>query len=80
MTHVVRKAQHDLGCAIPPHRNVFSQEFVRRCLVRVEPACLPEIANLELAVRIHKEVTGLEVAMQYISRVDVFQPAERLVY
>lgn len=73
----MRKAEHDLGCAIPSHRDVFGQKLVCRYLV--EPACLPEIANLELAVRIHEEVTGLEVAMQYTSRVDVFQTAERLV-
>ena len=77
MTHIVRKVEHDLGCAIPSHRNVFGHELVRGYLVK--PARLPEIANLELAVRIHEEITGLEVAMQYISRVDVFQTAERLV-
>lgn len=77
MTHVVRKVEHDLGRAIPPHRDVFGQNLVRRCLA--EPACLPEIANLEVAVHIHEEVAGLEVAMQHISRVDVFQTAERLV-
>ena len=61
MTHVVCKAEHDLGCAIPSHRSVFGQGVFLRYLV--EPTCLPEIADLELAVRVHEQVSWLEVAV-----------------
>ena len=76
-THVVRKAEHDLGGAVPPRRDVLGHKAL--LLGLVEPAREPEIANFELAVRVHEQVARLEVAVEHISRVDIFQAAQRLV-
>ena len=76
-THIVRKAEHDLRRAVPPRRDILSHEAL--LLRLVEPTREPKIANLELAVCIHEEVARLEVAVQHVGRVDVFQAAERLV-
>jgi len=76
-THIIRKAEHDLGRAVPPRRDVLGHEAL--LLRLVEPAREPEIANLEFAVRVHEQVAGLEIAVQHVGRVDVFQAAERLV-
>ena len=76
-THIIRKAEHDLGRAVPPRRDVLGHEAL--LLRLVEPAREPEITNLEFAVRVHEQVAGLEIAVQHVGRVDVFQAAERLV-
>src|SRR6266702_1403594 len=76
-THVVRKAEHNLGGAVPPRRDVLCHKAL--LLRLVEPAREPEIANFELAVRVHEQVARLEVAVEHISRVDIFQTAQRLV-
>ncbi len=77
VTHVVRKAEHDLGRTIPPRRDILSHESLLLRLIK--PAREPEIANFELAVRVNEQVAWLKIAVQYIGRVDVFQTAERLV-
>ena len=76
-THVVCKAEHNLRCAIPPRRDIFGHEPL--LLRLIEPAGEPKIANLELAVRVDEQVARLEIAVQHVGRVDVFQTAERLV-
>ena len=76
-THVVRKAEHDFRCAVPPRRDVLGHESL--LLRLVEPAREPEIANLELAIGVHEQVARLEIAVQHVGRVDVFEAAERLV-
>ena len=47
-------------------------------LVRVPPR-ESKVADLELAVGIHHEVAGLEVAVEDVGRVDVLEPAQDLV-
>jgi hypothetical protein len=76
-THVVGKAEHDLGRAVPPRRDVLGHEPL--LLRLVEPAREPEIADLQLAVRVHEQIARLEVAMEDISRMDILQAAERLI-
>jgi hypothetical protein len=77
VTHVVCKAEHNLGCAIPPRRDIFGHEPLLLRLIK--PASKSKIANLELAVRVNEQVARLEIAVQHVGRVDVFQTAERLV-
>lgn len=77
-THIICKAEHDLRRAVPPRRDILGHEALLLCLV--EPAGEPEIANLELAVCVHEQVARLEIAVQDVGRVNVFQAAERLVY
>ena len=76
-THVIRKAEHDFRCAVPPRRDVLGHESL--LLRLVEPAGEPEIANLELAIGVHEQVARLEITVQHVGRVDVFKAAERLV-
>ena len=77
-THIICKAEHDLRRAVPPRRDVLCHEALLLCLV--ESTGEPEIANLELAVCVHEQVARLEIAVQDVGRVNVFQAAERLVY
>ena len=76
-THVVRKAKHDLGGTIPPRRNVLGHKALLLGLIK--PPREPKIANFELAVRIHEQVSRLEIAVEHVGRVDIFQAAQRLV-
>jgi hypothetical protein len=76
-THVICKAKHDLWGAIPPRRDVFGHKALLLRLIKTPRK--PEIANFELAVRVHQQIARLKVAVEYISRVDVFQAAQRLV-
>jgi hypothetical protein len=77
VTHVVCKAEHNLRCAIPPRRDIFGHEPLLLRLIK--PTGKSKIANLELAVRVDEQVARLEIAVQHVGRVDVFQTAERLV-
>ncbi len=77
VTHVVCKAEHNLRCAIPPRRDIFGHEPLLLGLIK--PAGKSKIANFELAIRVDEQVARLEIAVQHVGRVDVFQTAERLV-
>ena len=57
--------QHDLGGAVVPRR------YVARHL-RILDARQSEVADLEIAVLVHQDVGGLEVAVDHASGVDVF--------
>jgi hypothetical protein len=76
---VALEAQHDLGGAVPSRRDVLGH--VPRILLRVhgETPGETKIANLELAVGIDEQVAGLEIAVQDVGRVDVFETAQDLV-
>jgi hypothetical protein len=77
---VALEAQHDLGRSVPPSRNVLGHVpgiFLR---VHRETSGQAKIANLELAVGIHKQITRFEIAMEDVRRVDVLQTAQNLVY
>ena len=76
-THVVRKAEHDLGGAIPPRRDILGHKAL--LLRLIEPTREPKIAYFEFAVRVHEQVSRLEVAVEHVSGVDIFQAAQRLV-
>lgn len=46
---------------------------------RLEPSGQTKVADLQLAVGIDQQVSGLEVPVQHVGRVDVLQTAQRLV-
>lgn len=73
------EAQHNLRRPIPPRRDIFSH--VSRILLRVdrEPTSQTEVTDLELTVRIDQQVSGFEISVEDIRRVDVLQTAEDLV-
>ena len=85
-THIVRKAQHDLWCTVPPCRNILRHEALVRCapaLVRATTWLVPtretKVADLQLAVGVHEQVARLEITVQHIRGVDVLEAAEGLV-
>jgi hypothetical protein len=76
---VALEAQHNLWRTVPSRSHVFGH--ISSILLRIdgETSSQTKIANLELAVGVHKQVSGLEIAMEHIGRVDVFQAAQDLV-
>lgn len=85
-THVVCKAQHDLRSPVPPRRDILSHEALVRRGSRLVPAATSlvpsreaEIADLELAVSVYEEVTRLEITVEDVRGMNVFEAAERLV-
>ena len=78
---VLFERQHNFGCSVPPCSYVFSHEtsFRSRWLGSLNGACETEVADLEVAIGVEKEVGGLEIPMDDIGRVQCLQCAERLV-
>lgn len=72
-----------LGGTVPTSGNVFGHEAGSSLAVHVgihlETSRESKIANLEFAVGIDEQVARFEVAMEYVSRVNVFETAQRLV-
>ena len=63
---VALEAQHNLGRSVPPGSHILSH--VPRILFGVhgEATGQTKIANLELAVCINEQVTGLEITVEHI--------------
>lgn len=86
-THIIGKAQHDLGRTVPPRRNILRHEALVRGVLgsalavprRAVPARKAKVADLELAVGVDEEVARLEVAVEHVRGVDVLEATERLV-
>ena len=86
-THIICKAEHDLWRTIPPRRDILCHEALVRSVLGgalavscgAVPTRKPKVTNLELTVRIHEQVTRLEIAVEHVRGVDVLEPAERLV-
>jgi hypothetical protein len=76
---VALEAQHNLRGTIPSRSNIFSH--VSGILLRVyaEASSQTKVTNLELAVRVYKQVSGLKIAVEDIGGVDVLQTAQDLV-
>jgi len=83
-TDVVGEAQHYLRCSVPARGDIFRHKTLISCGPRgaaprgVAPS-KTEIANLEFAISINKQVPRLQVAMQHIGRVDIFQTTKSLI-
>ena len=77
---VLCETEHDLGSAVPSCSNVLGLEAGSN-IVRLiaEATGKTEVANLQLAVGIDKQVAGLEIAVQDVGRVNVLETAENLV-
>lgn len=76
---VALEAEHDFRRTVPSRGDVF--RHVSRILLRVdgEATSQTKVANLEFAVGIDEQVAGLEVSVQDIGGVDIFETAENLV-
>ena len=76
---VLVHGEHELRCAVPAGGHVLGHERGVVLGRGRESAGHPEVADLELAVAVDEEVTGLEVAVEYARRVYVLEPPEDLV-
>jgi hypothetical protein len=76
---VVLEAEHDLGRAVPPRRDVLGHVPGILLGINREAAREAEIANLQLAVGVDEQVARLEIAVQHVGRVDVLEAAQNLV-
>jgi len=77
---VLRETEHNLRSSVPSCSNVLGLEASSNIVGLVAEATgETKVANLQLAVGIDEQVAGLEVAVQDVCRVDVFETAENLV-
>lgn len=76
---IVLERQHDFGSAIPSRGNVFRHVASVLFGINGETTRKTEVANLELAVGIDQQITGLEITVENVRRVDVLETAENLV-
>lgn len=76
---IALEAQHDLRRTVPSSCDVFGH--VACILLRIdrETTSQAKVTNLELAVGIDQQVTGFEITVQDIGRVDVLETTEDLV-
>merc|ERR1712224_822059 len=64
------RAEH-LWCPIPACAYILAHGAVAEVLVREAHTRQPEVADLQIAIRIHEEVPGLEVSVYDLSRMHV---------
>mmetsp|Transcript_68291 Transcript_68291/g.213604 ORF Transcript_68291/g.213604 Transcript_68291/m.213604 type:complete len:378 (+) Transcript_68291:256-1389(+) len=74
---VLRRQEHHLWRAVPAGHDVVRERGV--LLVVPEAACQAEVADLEVAVLVHQDVRGLQVAVDHVGAVEVEEAAEDLV-
>jgi len=70
--------EHDLGRPVPPGRHVLRQE-ARVVVFWVGHSCQPEVAYLEITRGVQQQVTGLQVPVEDIGRVNVLEAPENLI-
>jgi hypothetical protein len=76
---IALETQHNLWRTVPSRSNIFSHVSCILLGVNGEASCQPEITDLQLAIRVNQQVSGLQIAMKHIGRVDVLQSAQDLV-
>lgn len=76
---IALEAQHDLRRTVPSGCDVLGHVTCVLLWVNRETTSQAEVTNLELAVGIDQQVTGFEIAVQDVGRVDVLKTAEDLV-
>lgn len=73
---IVGRVAEELGRAVPPRHNVLCERVLA---LDVETAREAEVAHRQVTIRIHKQITGLEVAVQHVRGVDVLERAQNLI-
>lgn len=81
---IVAEAQHDFGSSVPTSCNIFSHEALVSSCARGAAICTvatskAKVTNLEIAVGIDKQISGLEITMKDVGGVDVLQTTEGLI-
>mmetsp|Transcript_26675 Transcript_26675/g.67850 ORF Transcript_26675/g.67850 Transcript_26675/m.67850 type:complete len:234 (-) Transcript_26675:372-1073(-) len=75
---VVHAVLHEqLGSAVPPRHHVLRQEV--EAVRWVHTARQTEVGDLQITVLVHEQIGRLEVTVENVARVDVFEAAEQLV-
>ena len=70
--------EHDLGRPVPPGRHVLRQE-ARVVVFWVGHSGQPEVAYFEITRGVQQQVTGLQVPVEDIGRVNVLEAPENLI-
>ena len=70
--------EHDLGCPVPPGGHVLSED-PRVVMAGVTHTSQSKVTDLQVAVGVQEDVGGLEVPMEDIGRVYVFESSENLI-
>ena len=73
------EAQHDLRSPIPASGDVFSHVTCVLLGVLRETSGKTEIANLELAISVDEQISGFQVSVQDVRRMDVLETTKDLV-
>lgn len=76
---IALEAEHNLWRTVPPRSDVLGHVPSILVWVDREAASETEVGNLELAVCIDEQITGLEVAMKNVGRVNILEAAKDLV-
>lgn len=76
---VALEAEHNLWCSVPSRCDVFSHVPCIFFRVNTETSRQTKISNLQLAIGIDQQVAGLQVTVQDIGAVNVFETAQDLV-
>lgn len=76
---VALEAQHDLRGTVPPRGHVLGHVASILLGVDGEATSQAKIADLELAIGVNEKVTGLQVTVQHVGRMDVLETAQDLV-
>lgn len=87
---IVGKAQHDLGCTVPPRSDIFRHESsatsglgrggTRVLTWRSVATRKAKVTDLQLAVCVEQDIAGFEVTVKDVGRVDVLETAKRLIH
>lgn len=76
---VTLETQHDLWSTIPPSGNILGHVPSILLRIRRESSCKTEVADFEFTIGINEQIPWLQISMQDICRMDVFQPTQDLI-
>lgn len=76
---VTLETQHNLGGSVPSCSNIFGHISCILLGIYGESSGQTEIANFQLAIGVHQQIPRLQIAMENIRRVDIFETAKNLV-
>lgn len=80
---IVLVREHDFWRAVPSRGDVLGHELLgagsNRISICIKPAREAKVADLQLAVRVHQQIAGLQIAVEDIRTVDVLEATKRLV-
>lgn len=76
---IALEAQHDLGGSIPSSGDILGHISSILLWVHRKASSQTKIADLQLTVCIDEQISGFQVAVENVGRVNVLEPAENLI-